>query len=103
MSKALKDPAKVFKPAETTGSLIRSFRANFEISQDEMAFACGLSQANLSAIENDRREVGTRVALKLSAFMGLAPEIILYPNGYDKQPEFLEVIKRTKKLEEIAG
>jgi hypothetical protein len=35
--------------------------------------------------------------------MGLSPDIILYPNGYDNQPEFLEVKKRTKKLEEMAG
>lgn len=103
MSKATKDPLKVFRSAETTGSLIKSFRKNFEIGQDEMAFACGLSQANLSAIENDRREVGPRVALKLSAYMGLSPDIILYPSGYEQQPEFLEVKKRTKKLEEMAG
>lgn len=59
-----------------------------------MAFACGISQANLSAIENDRREVGPRVALRLASFMGLVPDIILYPNGFDSEPEFLEVQKR---------
>lgn len=101
--KKMKSPLEVFKVASTTGSLVKSWRTNFEIPQDQMAFACGISQANLSAIENDRREVGPRVALRLAAYMGLAPDIILFPNGYDSEPEFKEVEKRTKKLKEIAG
>lgn len=76
---------------------------NFEIPQEEMAFACGISQANLSAIENDRREVGPRVALRLASFMGLVPDIILYPNGFDSEPEFLEVQKRKEKIKGLAG
>ncbi len=50
MRKPLKKPIHVFKPAKTTGDLIRAFRENFGISQDDMAYACKLSQANLSAI-----------------------------------------------------
>lgn len=58
---------------------------------------------NLSAIENDRREVGPRVALRLASFMGLVPDIILYPNGFDSEPEFLEVQKRKEKIKGLAG
>jgi transcriptional regulator with XRE-family HTH domain len=99
----LKSPLEVFRVATSTGSLVKSWRTNFEIRQDQMAFACGISQANLSAIENGRREVGPRVALRLAAYMGLAPDIILYPSGYDSEPEFVEVEKRAKKLKAIAG
>jgi transcriptional regulator with XRE-family HTH domain len=98
----LKDPLDVFKSAETTGNLIKSWRINFDVPQDDMAFACGISQANLSSIENNRRDVGSRVALRLSAFMGIAPEIILYPKGFEQEPEFKEVIRRKEKIKNIA-
>ena len=101
MKKKMKTPLEVFHVETTTGELIKAYRKNFEIPQDDMAFACGLSQANLSAIENDRREVGPRVALRLSAYMGLSPEIILYPNGVDQEPEFKEVQKRTSKMKAV--
>lgn len=94
MKKKMKTPLEVFAAPTTTGQLVKAWRKNFEIPQEEMAFACGISQANLSAIENDRREVGPRVALRLASFMGLVPDIILYPNGFDSEPEFLEVQKR---------
>lgn len=103
MKPKLKNPLDVFRSATTTGSLVKSWRTNFEIPQDDMAFACGISQANLSAIENGRREVGSRIALRLAAYMGLSPDIILYPNGFESEPEFKEVQKRTNKLKEIAG
>jgi transcriptional regulator with XRE-family HTH domain len=103
MKAKLKDPLDVFRSATSTGGLVKSWRTNFEIPQEEMAFACGISQANLSAIENGRREVGPRIALRLSAYMGLSPDIILYPSGFEKEPEFKEVQKRTSKIKEMAG
>ena len=98
-----KTPLEVFATPTTTGQLVKAWRTGFEVAQDDMAFACGISQANLSAIENDRREVGPRVALRLASFMGLVPDIILYPNGFDSEPEFVEVQKRKEKLKGIAG
>ena len=93
----------VFKAAKTTGDLIKAFRSNFEIKQDDMAHACKISQANLSAIEKNRREVGPRVALKLAAFLGLSPDVILYPNGYEAEPEYKEVRERYSHLTPLAA
>lgn len=103
MKKKMKTPLEVFHVATSTGELVKAWRTNFEIPQDQMSFACGISQANLSAIENGRREVGPRVALRFAAYMGLSPDIILYPNGFESEPEFKEVEKRAKKLKDIAG
>ena len=89
-----KSPLGIFKGAQTVGDLIKAFRANFSVSQDDMARACKMSQANLSAIEQNRREVGPRVALKLAAFMGISPDVLLYPNGYEAEPEYKEVRER---------
>lgn len=98
MKRVSKNPIELFKAAQTTGDLIKAFRTNFNIKQDDMAHACKISQANLSAIEKNRREVGPRVALKLSAFMGLSPDVILYPQGYEAEPEYQEVRERFTSL-----
>lgn len=91
----------LFQSAKTTGELIKAFRANFGIKQDDMAHACKISQANLSAIEQDRREVGPRVALRIAAFMGLSPDAVLYPQGFEGEPEYQEV--RERSVEYLAG
>lgn len=73
MKRKSKNPLEVFHSATTSGNLVKSWRANFEIHQEDMEFACGIS-----------------------------PEIILYPNGIDAEPEFKEVQKRASKLKDIA-
>lgn len=98
MKEKMKNPLDVFESAKTAGQLIKSFRENFNIRQDDMASVCDISQANLSAIENGRREVGPSVALKLAAYMGLSPEVILYPKGFESEGEFIEVKKRKAKM-----
>lgn len=96
-----KNALDLIKVNTTTGKTIKAYRENFNISQDTMAFACGLSQANLSAIENDKRDVGPKVALKIAAFMGVSPELILYPNGFENEPEYKNVIKKTKAISNL--
>ncbi|MGB0454006.1 MAG: helix-turn-helix domain-containing protein [Bacteriovoracaceae bacterium] len=95
----MKDPLKLISPKNVkSGDIIKAFRKNFDILQDDLAWACGISQANLSAIENNRREVGPKLAIKLSAFLEISPTILLYPNGYQSLPEYKEVIKKKKKV-----
>jgi plasmid maintenance system antidote protein VapI len=103
MKKANKKPIDLFKAAKSTGDLIKAFRSNFDIKQDDMARACKISQANLSAIEKNRREVGPRIALRLAAFMGLSPDVILYPSGYEAEPEYQEVRERYHRIIPMAA
>lgn len=103
MKKVTKKPIDLFKAAKSTGDLIKAFRANFGIKQDDMAHACKISQANLSAIERNRREVGPRIALRLAAFMGLSPDVILYPSGYAAEPEYQEVRERYHRIIPMAA
>lgn len=103
MKKLTKKSTDIFKAAKTTSDLIKAFRANFAIKQDDMAHACKISQANFSAIEKNRREVGPRIALKLAAFMGLSPDVVLYPNGYEEEPEYKEVRERFASLVPVAA
>lgn len=85
-------------PGTQAGDIIKAFRKNFVISQDDMARACGISQSKLSDIENSRREIDPRVAIKIAAFLNIHPSILLYPDGYESLPEYKEVQKKRKKL-----
>lgn len=95
----MKEALKVFSvPKTSAGEIIKAFRKNFEIGQEDMAWACGISQANLSAIENGRREIGPKNAVRIAAFLDIHPSILLFPNGYQNTPEFKEVAKKRKKI-----
>jgi|GEM_PF-1942763 transcriptional regulator with XRE-family HTH domain len=84
-TKNLKDLGSLFYSKENTpGKIIKAFRSNFGITQMELAETTGISEKNISAIENDRREVGVLTAKRIAAFFGIDPAIILFPNGRDE-------------------
>jgi putative transcriptional regulator len=78
----------------TSGDVIKSFRDNFKVSQNQLCEAIDISQTNLSAIENNRRKLGIDVAMKLSIFFGVDPIALLYPNGIDKEVDNYKKIRR---------
>ena len=47
MKKLTKKPIDIFKAAKTTGDLIKAFRTNFNIKQDDMAQASKLCEDQL--------------------------------------------------------
>lgn len=96
-------PEELFKLENlTAGRIIKSFREAFEISQADMAYACKISQPTLSSIEADRIELGPKVALKISGFLGINPSQLLFPNGYESEADFIEIQERTEKIKKAA-
>ena len=71
-------------PKMTTGTVIRAFRKKLGLSQAELAKIVGSKESNISAIENDKREIGVDQALKFAAAFGLDPSMILFPGGVAK-------------------
>lgn len=67
----------------TPGELVRAFRNNFKITLQDLEVITGIKKSNLSAIENNKVELGVRRAVLLAAALGLEPEDILFPNGYE--------------------
>lgn len=83
----------------SAGKIIKSFRTNFGITQQEMSDTIGISATNLSAIENDRRELGVDLATRISAFLGIHPSLLLFPNGQDVAiKKHKDIIKKAEKL-----
>ena len=78
----MKNMNDFFLKPTTAGQIIKAFRENFNITQLEMSEALGVSATNLSAIENNRRDLGVEMATRIGAFLGVHPSIILFPNGH---------------------
>ena len=67
----------------TPGRVIRAFRNSFKITLQELEDLTGIKKSNISAIENDKVEIGVRRAVLLAAALGIGPEDLLFPNGYE--------------------
>jgi transcriptional regulator with XRE-family HTH domain len=72
---------------ETPGRVVRAFRRNFELTLGEMQRLTGIPQSNLSAIENDKLDMGVRRATRIAAVFGINPSLILFPRGYEREEE----------------
>jgi transcriptional regulator with XRE-family HTH domain len=86
-----------FKFEKTTaGRIIKAFRKNFNITQGELAEMTGIAETNLSAIENDKIEVGVKRAVLISTALGIDPSQLLFPNGvedaYSKEIQHVQQI-----------
>lgn len=81
----------------TPGQKIRAYRDKCGVTQKELASVTGISEQNISSIENDRREIGVQTAEKIAAFFGIDPSFLLFPNGLKG------VVKKYKKIHKNGG
>ena len=97
----MKDLSHLFIRNTTAGKIIKGFRTSFRVTQREMSEVVGISETNLSAIENDRREIGVEVATRIGAFLGIHPSLLLFPNGQDAEiNKHKVIIRKAKQLRE---
>ena len=75
---------KTFRPARrrievSVGESVRLTRELQGYSQNELASATGISQATLSAIENDRVRLGVERAKVLGRALRCHPAVLVFP------------------------
>lgn len=70
-------------PKTTAGGIIKAFRKNFKITQEDLTKITGIAETNLSAIENDKIEIGVKRAVLLATALGIDPSQLLFPNGVE--------------------
>jgi transcriptional regulator with XRE-family HTH domain len=80
-----------FRPARkraevSVGESVRIIRELQELSQNELARRSGISQATLSAIENDRVRLGVERAKVLARALRCHPAVLVFP-GWDSGVE----------------
>lgn len=64
----------------TPGEMLRTLRELQNLTQQELANRTGLSQSNLSAMENNVSQIGRDRALVLAKALHVHPSVILFPD-----------------------
>jgi len=70
----------------TVGESVRIMREWQDLSQNELAELTGIPQSTLSAIENDRVQVGVERAKMLARALHCHPAVLVFP-GWDIEQE----------------
>ena len=83
--------SKEFRPAEKTiavsaGESVRIIRELQELSQNELSERTGLPRSTISAIENDRINLGVERAKVLARALKVHPAVLVFP-GWDIKRE----------------
>lgn len=78
---------KDFKPARrrvdvSVGESVRILRELQELTQSQLSAAAGIPQATISAIENDRVNLGVERAKVLARALKCHPAVLVFP-GWD--------------------
>lgn len=87
----------------SAGDYVRAHRKILNFTLADIENLTGIDKANLSAYENNKKEIGVKVAVKLGAALNLDPEILLKCSikAYLKTPEIKEILSKSKKLMKI--
>jgi transcriptional regulator with XRE-family HTH domain len=68
----------------SVGESVRIIRELQEMSQNDLARATGIPQSTISAIENDRVNLGVERAKQLARILKCHPAVLVFP-GWDLQ------------------
>jgi len=82
----------------TPGLVIRARRESLGLTQKEVAEMTGLKTTFLSAVENNKRNIGVQTAQKLAAAIGLHPSSILFPTDTNSNKELEKIAKKREKI-----
>lgn len=72
--------------AVTVGESVRIIRELQEMSQNDLAAATGIPQSTISAIENDRVQLGVERAKVLGRALQCHPAVLVFP-GWDVEQD----------------
>lgn len=86
----------------TTGKILKAFRNRFGLTQKEVANTVGISVSNLSALENDKRNIGAELAGRFAVIYGVRVERLLFPNGLKDLKGYKKLEKLKSKLQDVA-
>ncbi len=81
----------------TPGSVVRAFRHKLGFTLEDVYNLTGISQSNLSRIENSGK-ISPQNAEKLALILGIHPGSILFPPKKKQDKESKELQKKAKAL-----
>ena len=87
----------------TPGEVVRELRNKKGWTQARLSEIVGIAVSNLSNIERGRSRLGEDRAILLAEALGVRPEFLLFPNGFEREdlkPRLRTIRKKLAKLEE---
>lgn len=89
----------------TPGQVVKELRIKKGWTQAVLAQITGMAVSNISNIESGRSRLGDDRAILLAEALGVRPELILFPNGFERddlEPKLRLIRKRLKDLEKAS-
>ena len=91
----------------TPAQVVKELRVRKGWTQGVLGEITGIAVPNLSNIESGRSRLGEKRAILLAKALGVRPEFLLFPNGFERRElkkELEEIQRKIKKLEgEVAA
>lgn len=82
------------------GDYVRSQRKILGFTLEDLENITEIDKSNLSAYENNKKEIGVKIAVKLGVALNLDPNILIESSILEhlKGPEMKEIRSKSKKL-----
>ena len=98
---------RVKRAVLSPGQVLKELRKRKGWTQAILAKITGIAVSNLSNMESGRSRLGEDRAILLAQALGIRPEFLLFPNGFERadlRDRLKEIQKRAKKMEgEVAA
>jgi len=85
----------------TPGQVVKELRTKKGWTQGLLAKITGIAVSNISNIESGRSRLGEDRAILLAEALGVKPEFILFPNGFERsdlEPKLRSIREELKQL-----
>ena len=76
--------SRVSRSVLTPGQVVKELRLKKEWTQKSLSEITGIAVANISNIESGRSRLGEERSILLAEALGVKPEFILFPNGFER-------------------
>ena len=89
----------------TPADVVKELRLKKGWTQTVLSKITGIAVANISNIENGRSRLGEDRAILIAEALGVRPDFILFPNGFEREdllPKLKMIRRRLEKMEQYA-
>ena len=87
----------------TPGEVVKELRLKKGWTQKVLSEIVDIAVSNLSNIEHNRSRLGEDRAILLAEALGVKPEFLLFPNGFEREDLKPRLRKIRKKLLKVKG
>lgn len=84
------------------GEVVRELRLKKGWTQSLLSEITGIAISNISNIEHNRSRLGEDRAILLAKALGVKPDFILFPNGFEREDLKPRIKKIEKKLQSLS-